>query len=86
MLVLQCMKKIARTTEVVSVSLPKNIFKKLEQTRKRSGQSRSAFIVSLVDRAGEDERWLRLYQKGLETAKRFKITSEEDIDRILHEK
>lgn len=79
------MKIIQRNTEVISISLPKEIAFRLEEVRKRLGQSRSAFIASLINRISEDERWERLYKKGAETAKKFKITSEEDIDRILHE-
>lgn len=79
------MKSIQRKTEVVSVSLPKNVAQKLERVRELAGQSRSAFIASLIEKTAEDQRWQRLYRKGEQTAKKFKITSEDDIDRILHE-
>lgn len=75
---------IPRNTQVVSVSLPRQLARKLERTRKARGQSRSAFIASLIDKEAEETRWQRIYKKGQETAKKFKITSEEDIDRILH--
>lgn len=79
------MKSIQRTTEVISISLPKNIAFRLEEARKHQGQSRSAFIAYLIERISEDSRWEAIYKKGAETARKFKITSEEDIDRILHE-
>ncbi len=79
------MKSIQRTTEVISISLPKKVAQKLERERRSQGQSRSAFIASLIDRISEEERWGRIYRKGEATARRFKITSEDDIDRILHE-
>lgn len=79
------MKSIQRTTEVISVSLSKPVAAKLEQARKREGQSRSAFITKLINRIVEDERWERIYERGNLTARKFKITSEDDIDRILHE-
>ena len=69
------MKSIQRTTEVISVSLPKQVAQKLEQARKREGQSRSAFITKLINRIAEDDRWQRIYEKGKQTAKQFKITS-----------
>ncbi len=72
-------------TEVISVSLRKPIVKKLEKERATRGQSRSAFIASLIDQITEEQRWQRIYKKGAETVARFKITSEEDIDKILHE-
>jgi len=72
-------------TEVVSISLAKPIVNKLERARIARGQTRSAFIAALIDQASDDQRWQAIYKKGSETASRFKITSEEDIDRILHE-
>ena len=85
MILLHCMKSIQRTTEVISISLPKAVAAKLDETRKYKGQSRSAFIASLISQLAEEERWQRIYRLGRETAKKFKITSEDDIDRILHE-
>ena len=76
---------IQRSTDVISISLPKEISQKLEQARKRNGQTRSAYIASLIERLGEEEKWNRIFAKGEKTAEEFKITSEEDIDRILHE-
>lgn len=79
------MKNIVRNTEVVSISLPKPIARKLDRERIVHGQSRSAFIASLIDQAFEDQRWQRIYKLGEKTAKKYGITSEEDVDRILHE-
>ncbi|MBI1961416.1 MAG: ribbon-helix-helix protein, CopG family, partial [Parcubacteria group bacterium] len=45
------MKTIARTTNVISISLPPTTVKKLERIRKRQGQSRSAFISALIDKS-----------------------------------
>ena len=78
------MKNIGRNTEVISISLPKEVAGRLEKTRRARGQSRSALIASLIDREAEEARWQRIYKKGRETARSFKITSEDDIDRILH--
>ena len=75
---------ILRNTEVVSISLPKRVAKKLRVVSKSKGQSRSAFIASLIEKEAENARWEKIYKNGEETAKKFKITSEEDIDRILH--
>ena len=79
------MKTITRNTEVISISLPKNVAQKLELARQVRGQSRSAFIASLVNQLVEEERWQRVYKRGEKTARELKITSEDDIDRILHE-
>lgn len=79
------MTNIQRNTEVVSISLPKKVARKLEKVSKAKGQSKSALISSLIDNLGEEDRWERIYKQGEKTAKEFKITSEEDIDRLLHE-
>lgn len=76
--------KIVRNTEVISVSLPQTTARMLELARKREGRTRSSFIKTLLDRYLEDSRWERIYKRGQETARRFNINSEDDIDRILH--
>lgn len=78
------MTQILRNTEVISISLSKKVATKLEKARKARGQSRSAFLASLIEKEAEEARWQKIYIKGQDTAKKFKITSEEDIDRILH--
>ena len=78
------MKIIHRNTEVISVSLPKPVAQRLEEARKLRGQSRSAFVASLIDQMAEEQRWQNIYKKGTQTAKVMGVTSEEDIDRILH--
>ena len=78
------MKNIIRNTAVVSVSLPREVANKLEKARRTQGQSRSAYITSLIDKEVERQRWERIFKKGREVARTLKITSEGDIDRILH--
>lgn len=75
---------ILRNTLVVSISLQKNIAKKLDAVHKVRGQTRSALISSLIEKEVENQRWERIYKMGEETAKKFRITSKEDIDKILH--
>jgi metal-responsive CopG/Arc/MetJ family transcriptional regulator len=79
------MKNIIRNTQVISISLPQGVATKLERVRKARGQSRSAYIASLVNKEAQEEQWQNIYKKGEKTALRFGITNEEDIDRILHE-
>lgn len=78
------MTDIFRNTQVVSISLQKSIANKLDAISKNRGQSRSALIAFLIEKEMENQRWERIYKKGQETAKKFKISSEDDIDRILH--
>ena len=73
------------TTEVISVSLPKPTVKKLEKVRKLRGQSRSSYLAHLIEKEVERDRLERIFKKGREVARKLKITSEDDIDRIIHE-
>ena len=77
--------KINRNTQVISISLSSKVVDKLEKARKVRGQSRSAFVASLIEKQREEERWQKIYKLGAVTARKFKITSEDDIDRLLHE-
>lgn len=77
---------ISRTTQVISVSLTPGLFNLLEKIRVKYQQTRSAFIGSLIKRYTQEERWEGIYKLGEETKRKLKISSEEDIDRILHEK
>lgn len=79
------MTKIIRKTEVVSISLPKQTVKILEEERTKSKQSRSSYIASLIEKERNDREWEQILKWGKETAKKFRVTSEDDIDRILHE-
>lgn len=76
--------KITRNTEVVSVSLPKAVAQKLTEASKKEGRTKSGLIAEMLRRYLEDIRWERIYRRGEETARRLNLTSEEDIDRILH--
>lgn len=74
---------ITRTTTVVSVSLPPTLVEKLDALRKKAGTSRSSIIASLIERYAMEKQWNQLRRWGEETAKKFRITSEDDIARIL---
>lgn len=79
------MTQITRKTQVVSISLSKQTVKVLDEARNKRKQSRSSYIASLIEKEKNDQEWEQILKWGKETAKKFKITSEDDIDRILHE-
>lgn len=69
---------------MVSISLPRVLAQRLAQTSRKEGRTKSGFIKEMLGRYLEDIRWERIYRRGEETARRLNITSEEDIDKILH--
>ena len=74
---------ITRTITVVSVSLPPPLVRQLDALRKKAGTSRSSIVASLIKRYAMEKQWKQLRSWGEETAKKFHITSEDDIARIL---
>lgn len=74
---------IARNTAVVSVSLKPTTVQLLDLTRRKSNQTRSAFIASLVEHAALEHEWNMLRRVGETTAKRMKLLSEDDVYRLL---
>ena len=74
---------ITRTTTAVSISLPPSIARQLEAFRKKSGVSRSSIVASLIERYAMEKQWSDLRRWGEETTRKFRITSEDDIARIL---
>lgn len=79
---------MARTTKTLTVSLPPQLFEEIEKLANEEQKTKSELFREMV-RIYEDylneKRWRRLRQYGKETAKRLNITSEEDIERIVHE-
>jgi metal-responsive CopG/Arc/MetJ family transcriptional regulator len=64
-------------TEKVAISLPIDLVRKIEQTRKKTGETRSAFIRRSLERSfreSENEKKIRAYVEGYQ---RQPETSEE---------
>jgi metal-responsive CopG/Arc/MetJ family transcriptional regulator len=54
-------------TEKIAISLPVGIMRKIEQTRKKTGETRSAFIRRSLEhsfRESEKEKKIRAYVEG----------------------
>ncbi|MBI4130648.1 ribbon-helix-helix protein, CopG family [Candidatus Roizmanbacteria bacterium] len=74
-----------RQTKVVSISLPENIYIKLEKIRKKEDKSRSELIKQLIQNYEKEELWQQVYRRGAQTKKQFNITSEDDILKIIND-
>jgi metal-responsive CopG/Arc/MetJ family transcriptional regulator len=54
-------------TEKIAISLPRGLLRKLERSRKKTGETRSAFIRRSLERAfeiGEKEKKIQAYMEG----------------------
>ncbi|OGM13963.1 hypothetical protein A3D84_02530 [Candidatus Woesebacteria bacterium RIFCSPHIGHO2_02_FULL_42_20] len=76
-------KQIKRKTKVVSISLDPEVLVLVDKLRKEDSQDRSSFINSIVKKQALWQEFKKLQEYGREKAKKFKITSEEDVYRIM---
>lgn len=80
--------KMGRTTKTLTVSLPPDIFDDVEKLAKLERKTRSELFRDMV-RVYKDQldeaRWKRLRQLGKSTAKRYRLTSAKDIEKLIHE-
>lgn len=84
-IVLQCMngKTIKRSTKVVSVSLDNTTYTLLQKLIRETSQSTSSLIASLIRKKSFEESWGQIRQWGSVSAKKLKLTSEEDVYKLL---
>lgn len=72
----------------MTVSLPPQIYEEIERLAKLERKTKSELFRDMV-RVYEDhldeERWKRLKRVGRATARRYRLASEEDIERLVHE-
>jgi len=74
-----------RTSKVISISLPPEIFTRLETIRKQTSKTRSQVIKDLIRKYEIDQAWNQLYSWGQNTAEKFNISTEKDILKIIND-
>jgi len=79
---------VARSTRVLSISVPQRLAEELERMAEEEGISKSE-LVRLMVRAYKKERseeeFLRLQRELAPKAQRLGVTVEEDVDRLMLE-
>lgn len=79
---------MTRISRTLTVSLPPQVMKEVERLAKEQHKTKSELFRDML-RVYEDymdeRRFSRLKRIGRETAQRFNVTSEEDVERIVHE-
>lgn len=76
-------KQIRRKTKVVSFSFDPEVILILDKLRQKTGQTRSAYVASLIENYSVKKEWEQIKEWGEETARKFKVTSEEDVYKLL---
>lgn len=79
---------MSRITKTVTISLPPQIYKEIEEMAKLEQKTKSELFRDMI-RVYQDllheKRWRRLRKMGREISKKFDITSEEDVEKIIHD-
>jgi metal-responsive CopG/Arc/MetJ family transcriptional regulator len=79
---------MGRTTKTLTVSLPPEIFDEIANLAKLERKTKSELFRDMV-RVYEDQldeaRWKKLRRLGKATAKKYRLTTAEDIEKLIHE-
>jgi CopG family transcriptional regulator/antitoxin EndoAI len=74
-----------RTTEIMTLSLPPNMAKEsVEDIIRDENRTRSELFREALRKYINDRRWLRIRQWGLRASREFGISTEEDVNRLIH--
>lgn len=79
---------MGRITKTLTVSLPPKVFDEVDRLAKIERKTKSELfrtMLGVYEDYLDEKRWKKLRKIGAETAKKFDITSEEDIERLVHE-
>ena len=79
---------LGRTTETMTVSMPPEAMREIEKMTRVERKSKSQLVrdaLALYEEMQRERRWQNARRAGKRAFKRLNITSEEELDRILHE-
>ncbi len=79
---------MGRTTKTIYVSLPPEMIEEIERLAKAEKKSKSQLFrdaFSVYAEVQRERRWQSARRAGARAASRLKVTSEADIDRLIHE-
>jgi CopG family transcriptional regulator / antitoxin EndoAI len=77
---------MARTSKVLTVSLPQEMFRQAEKIAKDENRTRSElFREALRQYIASRERWQEIRRWGREAARERGLTSEADVERLIDE-
>jgi metal-responsive CopG/Arc/MetJ family transcriptional regulator len=79
---------MARTTKTLTVSLPPQIYEEIERLARLERKTKSELfrdMVSVYEDHLDEERWKKLRRLGRATARKYRLSSERDIEELIHE-
>jgi CopG family transcriptional regulator/antitoxin EndoAI len=79
---------MGRTTKTLTVSLPPQIYEEIERLARLERKTKSELfrdMVKLYEDHLDEERWKRLRRLGRATARKYRLSSDRDIEKLIHE-
>lgn len=79
---------MGRTTKTMTVSLPPEMVKEVERLAAIEKKSKSQLfrdMFAVYEEMQQERRWQNVRRAGTRAARRLGITSEEDIEKLIHE-
>ncbi len=73
-----------RTTGTLTVSLPPELLREAERTAREEKRTKSELVREALRFYIEERRWRKLQREVSVRAQALGITSEEDVDRLVH--
>ncbi|MEE8329272.1 MAG: ribbon-helix-helix domain-containing protein [Thermodesulfovibrionia bacterium] len=74
-----------RTTKLLTLSLPPEMLKKVEQLVKEENKTKSELFREALRRYISDKRWQQIRQWGLKTSQELGVSTEEEVDELIHQ-
>ena len=79
---------MGRTTKTLTVSLPPQIYEEIEKLARLERKTKSELfrdMVKVYEEHLDEERWKKLRRLGRATAGKYRLSSERDIEKLVHE-
>jgi CopG family transcriptional regulator/antitoxin EndoAI len=73
-----------RTTKTWTISLPPKLVREAERTAKEEHRTKSELVREALRLYLEDQQWRKLQRKTALQAQALGISTEEDVDRLVH--
>ncbi len=74
-----------RTTKVMTLSLPPEMVKEVERIVKEENRTKSELFREALRKYINDKRWLQIRQWGLKISRELEVSTEEDVDKLIHQ-
>jgi CopG family transcriptional regulator/antitoxin EndoAI len=75
-----------RTTKVMTLSLPPEMVKEVDKLTKDEKRTKSELFREALRKYINDKRWQQIRRWGMETVKKPGISTEEEVDKLIHKR